>query len=178
VYGVAVIAMGERRMPLPGAGIPQSAYALVACIQRRLAPLFAETGLHWGLRRILQQLWMEDGVSQVDLARSIRSSEASASNMLKHLVAGGWVERRGDAFDYRITRVFLTDKGQAFRDAVASECARIDAEIRDALGPTEATQLAERLDLAWNLLAGDAAADEADWPGLGLSQQPSPPGQL
>ncbi|MCX6092797.1 MAG: MarR family winged helix-turn-helix transcriptional regulator [Candidatus Bipolaricaulota bacterium] len=170
--------MGERQTPLPGAGIPQSAYALVACVQRRLAPLLAPTGLHWGLRRILQQLWMEDGVSQVDLAQAVRSSEASASNMLKHLVAGGWVERRGDAFDYRITRVFLTDKGRALRDAVAAECAKIDAELRDELGPAEATQLADQLDRTWHLLAEDAEADEADWPGLGLSQHPSPPGQL
>jgi MarR family transcriptional regulator, organic hydroperoxide resistance regulator len=170
--------MGERKTPLPGAGIPQSAYALVACIQRRLAPLFADTGLHWGLRRILQQLWLEDGLSQVDLARAIRSSEASASNMLKHLVAGGWVERRGDAFDYRVTRIYVTDKGRALRDAVAAECAKIDAEIRDALGPAEAAQLAEQLDRAWTLLAESTRSDEADWPGLGLSMQPSPPGQL
>ncbi len=170
--------MGERKTPLPGAGIPQTAYALVACVQRRLMPLFAGSGLHWGLRRILQQLWMEDGVSQVDLARAVRSSEASASNMLKHLVAGDWVERRSDAFDYRVTRVFLTDKGRALRDAVAAECVRVDAEIRVALGPAKAARFAEELDLVWNLLAEDARPDEADWPGLGLSVQPSPPGQL
>ena len=83
--------MDDDQRRLPGEGIPQALYALTHLVEQRLRRHFRGTHLHWGLRRILQQLWLRDGLSQKELADSVGSSEASISNMLKHLESGGWV---------------------------------------------------------------------------------------
>lgn len=169
--------MTRRASPLPGEGIPQTVYALTECIQRRLSTHFAGTGLHWGLKRILQELWIADGLSQAELAKAVRSSEASASNMLKNLVRDGWVERRRDAYDYRIWRVFLTEQAKALRDAIQKECASIDAEIRETLGVASADHLRASLQASSERLSRDET--ETDIPGgIGIYDSPSPPGQL
>lgn len=168
--------MAERPSPLPGEGVPQSVYALTETIQKRLMVHMSGKGLHWGLRRILQELWLRDGLSQVELAQAVRSSEASASNMLKHLVDGGWVERRRDPYDYRVSRVFLTDQGRALRDAIVRECAGIDAELREGMGSRDAKQLMDLLDRASDRLRSHEGEDTVE--PTGLYDAPSPPGDL
>jgi len=169
--------MTRRPQPLPGEGIPQSAYALTEGIQRRLMVLFRGTGLHWGLRRILQELWIADGLSQAELAHAVRSSEASASNMLKHLVSSGWVERRRDPYDYRISRVYLTEQGRALRAAVEEECASIHEEICQDLGAPDAKRLMALLGKALDRLM-TAEGEEDETGATGIYDAPSPPGEL
>jgi DNA-binding MarR family transcriptional regulator len=152
-------------------------YALTECIQRRLLTHFAGTRLHWGLKRILQELWIADGLSQAELAKAVRSSEASASNMLKHLVSGGWVERRRDAYDYRISRVFLTEQGKALRDAIERECVSIEAELRHGMRADDAERLIALLDAALDRLEQTAGQDEDASP-TGIYDSPGPPGGL
>ncbi|MDD5264435.1 MAG: MarR family winged helix-turn-helix transcriptional regulator [Candidatus Bipolaricaulis sp.] len=168
--------MARRPKPLPGDGVPQAAYALTECIQRRLMAHLRGTGLHWGLRRLLQELWIADGLSQAELAHAVRSSEASASNMLKHLVNDGWVERRRDAYDYRISRVYLTEKGRALRDAIEHECAAIHKEISDDLGARDAKRLVTLLGKALDRLLSVENDDETS--ATGIYDSPSPPGVL
>lgn len=170
-------AMMRRPTPLPGEGIPQTVYALTERIQRRLMTHLQGTGLHWGLRRVLQELWIQDGLSQTELAHAVRSSEASASNMLKHLVSGGWVERRRDPYDYRISRVYLTEQGRALRAAVEKECAAIHEEICQELGAADAEQLMTLLGKALDRLMSAEGEDE-ETSATGIYDSPSPPGQL
>jgi DNA-binding MarR family transcriptional regulator len=170
--------MTQRPSPLPGQGIPQTVYLLTECIQQRLMTHFAGTGLHWGLRRILQKLWIADGLSQADLAKAVRSSEASASNMLKHLVNGGWVERRRDAYDYRISRVFLTEQGKALRDAVEEECARIETELRGGMESDDVERLVALLHTALDQLTPASAPEDEDSSPTGIYDSPGPPGGL
>jgi len=169
--------MSKREGTMPGKGIPQKIYALARCLERRLSPLFRGTGLHWGLRRILQRLWLGDGLSQSELARAIHFSEASISNMLKHLVNGGWVERRIDAYDYRITRVFLTQKGIDLRTAVEAELGAVDRDLREILPANEYTKLAALLDRSLDCLEGslECGAMHEGHP-TGIYDREGPPG--
>ena len=59
----------ERR--LPGDGIPQTLFGLIHHVERRIRRHFRGTNLHWGLRRILQRLWLQDGLSQKELSSSL-----------------------------------------------------------------------------------------------------------
>jgi len=165
----------ERR--LPGEGIPQTLFSLVWDVERRIRRHFRGTNLHWGLRRILQQLWLEDGLSQVELSDIIGSSEASISNMLKHLVSGGWAERRQDDYDYRISRVYLTDKGAGLRDAIVEELRGLDEAVRESLGSTEAQRLETLLGKAADALR-EATEGEKMERDKTLADQVSPPGEL
>ncbi|UCF10806.1 MAG: MarR family transcriptional regulator [Candidatus Bipolaricaulota bacterium] len=169
--------MDAERRRLPGDGIPQSLYELTSHVERRLWTHFRGARLHWGLRRILQQLWLRDGLSQKEIAGAVGSSEASISNMLKHLVDGGWVERRRDTHDYRISRVFLTDGGKALRAAILGELRAIDREVRERLGREEATHLHTLMRQAADALFAAAPLETAER-GRELGDRPSPPGEL
>ena len=74
--------MAQSPHTMPGEGLPQALYDGVSLVETRVSKHFRGTGLHWGLRRILQQLWVQDGLSQAELAAAVRFSEASISNML------------------------------------------------------------------------------------------------
>ena len=165
----------ERR--LPGEGIPQTLFSLVWDIERRIRRHFRGTNLHWGLRRILQRLWLEDGLSQKELSDAVGSSEASVSNMLKHLVSGGWVERRQDDYDYRISRVYLTDKGSALRDAIVEELRALDEAVRASLGSTETQRLETLLEKAADALSQATEGEDIEQ-GKTLTDHVSPPGEL
>ena len=165
----------ERR--LPGDGIPQTLFSLIHHVERRIRRHFRGTNLHWGLRRTLQRLWLQDGLSQAELSDVVGSSEASISNMLKHLVAGGWVKRRQDEYDYRISRVYLTPKGVELRSAIAEELRQLDEAIREILGTSDAQQLEELLEKAAAALR-EATADADIQQGKTLDVRPSPPGEL
>lgn len=161
---------------LPGDGIPQTLYSLTYSVEQRIRQHFRGTKLHWGLRRLLQQLWLQDGLSQRELANLTGSSEASISNLLKHLVAGDWVKRRQDEYDYRISRVFLTDNGRKLRETVREELSRIDVEIRSHLGESDAALLDTLL-----LRMADFSELQAGVPverHSSLADHPSPPGEL
>ncbi len=170
--------MSEREATMPGEGVPQTIYTLTRCLERRLAHHFRETGLHWGLRRILQRLWLEDGLSQSELARAVRFSEASISNMLKHLVNGGWVERRTDTYDYRVTRVFLTQKGIGLRTAVEAELGAADRDLRELLSAGEYTKLAELLDRSLDCLEESPESAMDDERPTGIYDREGPPGDI
>ena len=68
--------------------------------------------------------------------------------MLKRLLAGGWVKRRQDEYDYRISRAYLTDWGVALRDAIAEQLRQIDASLQAELGEVDTQTLESLLDQA------------------------------
>jgi len=113
--------------------------------------------------------WVNDHVTD--------RGEASISNMLKRLVKGGWVERRVDAYDYRITRVFLTQKGIDLRTAVEAELGAVDRDLREILPANEYTKLAALLDRSLDCLKGSlecGAMDEGH--PTGIYDREGPPG--
>ena len=169
--------MTDSQHTMPGDGLPQALYDAVALLEARVNVHFRGTGLHWGLRRILQQLWVRDGLSQAELAAAARISEASASNMLKHLVNGDWVERRPDEYDYRISRVHLADRGRALRAAVEQELASADAMIREQIGSDDAQELDALLSRVLDILHAEPGPPELST-ASGIHGRPSPPGEL
>jgi len=169
--------MSDTPHSMPGDGLPQALLDVALLIEARVAKHFRGTKLHWGLRRILQYLWIRDGLSQKELAAAVRVSETSISNMMKHLLEGGWVEKRPDDYDYRISRIYLAERGVALRVAVETELAQIDATLRERLGADDAAALCSFLDRAAlalplsEIVAGNPRAP-------GIWDRPTPPGEL
>ena len=169
--------MRSEDQRLPGTGIPQTLFSLTYCVEQIIRRHFRGTDLHWGLRRILQRLWLQDGFSQKELADRVGSSEASISNMLKHLVAGDWVERRQDAYDYRVSRVYLTKKAIALREKVTKELEGINEAVHAELGKADTDQLESLLERMADLFHESSPGEERERFGS-LAGHPSPPGEL
>lgn len=71
-----------------------------------------EVGLHKGQPMMLRSLYKNDGVPQSVLAKELVITPATASAMVKRLEKVGYVIRKRDAVDERVSNVYLTDRGR------------------------------------------------------------------
>lgn len=56
----------------------------------------------------LMHIYRREGVTQTELATIMQMGRASAGTLLERLEAKGWIERRADATDSRLRRVYLS----------------------------------------------------------------------
>lgn len=74
--------------------------------------LLKNTGIYPGQPPLIFALHKKDGQSQKELADNLSIKPATMTVMIKRMEKANMVERKPDSKDQRITRVFLTDKGQ------------------------------------------------------------------
>lgn len=67
--------------------------------------------------RIIYALWREDGLTQTELATRTRLDKSTLTLMLQRLEAADQVQRRPDAADSRVRRVFLTKRNRKLHGA-------------------------------------------------------------
>lgn len=80
--------------------------------------LLIDVGLHVGQEMILCQLWREDGLTQSELAEQLCVQPATVTKMLNRMMDSGLIERQKDAYDQRISRVYLTEQGHTLQKKV------------------------------------------------------------
>src|SRR4051812_7165344 len=102
-------------------------------------------GLHSGQVFVLFELWREDGLRQVDLARRLSVSAPTISKMLKGLVEVSLVNVRSAEGDGRSSRVYLTDSGKQIRHNVGEQWVELEAGYMHSLTETERHILPELL---------------------------------
>ncbi|MBB4640160.1 MarR family winged helix-turn-helix transcriptional regulator [Rhizorhapis suberifaciens] len=90
---------------------------LVHDVSRMRRTLFDEvmrergvTRSQWSVLAALSRMG-HDGMMQVDIARHMDVGKVTIGGLIDRLEASGFVERRLDAEDRRVRRVFITDKG-------------------------------------------------------------------
>ncbi|HVC32267.1 MAG TPA: MarR family transcriptional regulator [Chloroflexota bacterium] len=96
-------------------------YALVGvgrAHRNRAGEGLARIGLFVGQEWILLRLRDHEGMTPTELAEACSVEGPTISKALRRLEKGGLVERQEDLIDARITRVFLTERGQAACAAV------------------------------------------------------------
>lgn len=79
---------------------------------------------------VLSYLWQKDGLQQTQLALCTNRNRANVTRILDILEREKIVERRDDANDRRVFRIYLTNKGKSLREATA-KCA--EQSIKDSL---------------------------------------------
>ena len=85
---------------------------------QRMRQLLEGLGLYQGQPAVLRVLWEQDGLTQSELAESLHRSPSTITNMVKRMEKAGFVQRRPDPKDERISRVYLTDAGDSIKAAV------------------------------------------------------------
>ncbi len=78
----------------------------------RINRVLDEVNMHKGQPFMLDLLSREDGVPQSVLAKKMDISPATAGTMVKRLEKVGYLERRRDAADERVSNVYLTEEGR------------------------------------------------------------------
>jgi len=102
-------------------------------------------GIHKAQGFALFYLAHRDGVPQTEIARTFHLSPASVTNMLQRMERDGWVERRPDPDDQRVSRVYLTKRARALREEAEGAFHELEGEITSTLTPAEQTELHDLL---------------------------------
>jgi DNA-binding MarR family transcriptional regulator len=94
----------------------------------RVHTLLENLGLYRGQPALLQALWEQEGLMHTELARRLQVQPATITKMLQRMEKAGFVERRPDAGDLRVSRVYLTEAGRAVRGDVQAVWRQLDEE--------------------------------------------------
>lgn len=101
-------------------------HLLVLAASRVMGAYYAATLLQAGLQvspaglGVLRVLLAGDGLKSSDVAARGWSSPGTLTSVVNTLVRGGFVERRRDAGDRRVVRLYVTDKGRQACEAYAA----------------------------------------------------------
>jgi MarR family transcriptional regulator, organic hydroperoxide resistance regulator len=77
-----------------------------------------EIGLHVGQEMMLLHLWADEGITQSQLAERLMVEPPTVTKALHRLERAGIIERRQDAEDARVSRVYLTEHGRSLQPPV------------------------------------------------------------
>jgi DNA-binding MarR family transcriptional regulator len=127
---------------------PESLDFLLAQICRlhhaRIHTLLEELGLYRGQPPMLFALWEREGATHGELAARLHVKPATITKMITRMEKAGFVERRSDPQDQRVSRVYLTDAGRSIRARVEQVWRTLEEEIFEGFS-TEECDLLQRL---------------------------------
>jgi DNA-binding MarR family transcriptional regulator len=108
---------------------------------QRMRALLEGLGLYQGQPNVLRALWEQDGLTHTKLAELLNRSPSTITNMVKRMEKAGFVERKPDPRDERISRVYLTDAGYDIQAAVENVWCVFDEQAFAGFGEEELTVL-------------------------------------
>jgi len=114
--------------------------------------------------QVLSLLHHRPGASQTELAELLEVERATAGRMIDRLERKNWVERRADAADRRINRLFLTteardvqsDMGRIAEDMMDDAMGSLAADEQDLLADMMERMKARLQSMATRTNGGDA----------------------
>ncbi len=86
----------------------------------RAHQLLEGLGLYRGQPPVLRTLWEKEGLTQSELAERMQIAPATVTKMLQRMEKTGFITRKPDPDDQRVSRVYLTDAGRAVQNEVES----------------------------------------------------------
>ena len=98
-------------------------------MRRQYSEMLRELDLHVGQDNLLCKLWRDDGITQMQLTERLNCEPPTVTNMVKTLEKKGFVYRKKDSVDGRVSRVYLTEKGSAVREPIEANLAQAARQI-------------------------------------------------
>ena len=109
--------MTKDRKPLPDCTI----FLLAKAYQKahgRFKDLLKPYGLTNLQHLVLEGLWYEAGQTAAELGKLLVMDKATLSGVLERLSEAGWIEKRPDAEDRRVVRLFPSARADARKTAL------------------------------------------------------------
>lgn len=111
-----------------------------------------EKGFSSGQIFVLVELWQNEGITQTDLARSLRLSNPTVCKMVNSLLNQGIVNLVKCKTDKRATNIFLTSYGKSLQESAYQVCKEFDVEVFEEFSETERLILSQLNDKLINSL--------------------------
>jgi MarR family transcriptional regulator, organic hydroperoxide resistance regulator len=120
--------------------------AQVAQAYRSLSDAFMDQiGLHRAQATLLCRLFVQDGLTQSEIAEQLAVQGATVTTMLQRMEEAGLVARRRDPEDNRLMRVYLTDAGRLLERDINAQFTKVEEATFAGIGPQD------RIALRWML---------------------------
>jgi len=103
----------------------------------QMSDALAEIGVYAGQEMFLWHLWQEEGLTQSQLVERMCVQPPTISKMLDRLEKAGLVERRPDAENGRLSRVYLTEQGNARQRSVRAIWTNMEQRLTQGLSVEE-----------------------------------------
>ena len=87
-------------------------------MRRQYSEALRGLDLHVGQDNLLCKLWTAGEIKQIQLTELLNCEPSTITNMVKTLEKKGFVSRKKDPNDGRVTRVCLTEKGWEVREPI------------------------------------------------------------
>lgn len=113
---------------------------------RRMHELLDGLGLYQGQPAVLRALWAHDGITQTELADVLERCPATITKMVQRMEKAGFVERKPDPGDERLSRVYLTGAGQNIKTAVENTWRTFEEQAFAGFSAPERDLLRDMLD--------------------------------
>jgi len=138
--------------------LTQAARSMRTAITRNLG----DSGLYAGQDGVILALAEEDGLPAGSLAQKLGVKAPTITRTIGRMEAQGFVERRADAEDARLTKVYLTEPGRNTVAQITASAAACDALATRGFSDKEIRTVVRLLKAIDGNLLGAAAADTDD----------------
>jgi DNA-binding MarR family transcriptional regulator len=114
--------------------------------RRQIEEALTGLGLYPGQEHLLMQLWDQEGITQSELVERLCVEPSTVTKSLQRLEKVGFVERRADADDSRVSRVYLTPAGRDLQAPVQHIWCDLEIATVQGLSDVELALLRRILD--------------------------------
>lgn len=117
-------------------------------IKKAFNEAVAEQGLFSGQEDIILILVNNEGLTLSELSKALEVSNATASVSIKRMEKSGFISKRPDDKDARITRLYPTDRAKATVDKIQSHMDEMESRIKANISDSDSQQLTLLLETA------------------------------
>jgi DNA-binding MarR family transcriptional regulator len=108
--------------------------------------LMDQIALHRSQAMVLCKLFVQDGMTQSEIAQQLSVQGATMTDMLQRMEESGLVSRRRDLDDNRLVRVYLTAAGHEKERFIIEQFLKLEAAIFAGFSESERAVLRQLLD--------------------------------
>lgn len=110
--------------------------------------VLADNGLFVGQDEILFTVLFNDGAKPSEIAKKLGTSLASVSVSLKRLEKTGFIERKNDKNDARVSHIYISEKGRRAMEKIYKDLKSYEESILKGFDEEEKKLFREYLDRA------------------------------
>jgi DNA-binding MarR family transcriptional regulator len=116
---------------------------LVRAYADKEAARFGITRAQWA---VLAKVERNEGMKQTELAEQMEMQPITLTRLIDKLCENDWIERRGDASDRRVNRLYLLKAGRALLGKLSGLRSELTATALEGIHPADAHRLLTQLE--------------------------------
>jgi MarR family transcriptional regulator, organic hydroperoxide resistance regulator len=98
-------------------------------------------GMHRAQATLLCRLFLNNGMTQSEIAEQLTVQGATVTNILQRLEEAGLVSRQRDTEDNRLVRVYLTEAGRQKERAITEQFLKLEGTIFEGINKNDRVRM-------------------------------------